>query len=116
MFRDDHEAALARIAVLEAELKREREEDAAESARVARLEHELEVAKVKLRDAGVPVDRPKPAAKPTTKPTKRAVVATEPVKLNKPTSGKGAEILVAGILIAVLVVGFVLMALHHQPR
>lgn len=45
MFRDDHEAALARISALEAELERER---AAKSQRLAELEQQLDEARRKL--------------------------------------------------------------------
>lgn len=48
MFRDDHEAALARIAALEAELERERAGDAAKSRRLAQLEQQLDEARRKL--------------------------------------------------------------------
>jgi hypothetical protein len=46
--RDDHEAALVRADALQTELDRERADDAAQTARIERLETELADARAKL--------------------------------------------------------------------
>jgi len=66
MFRDDHEAALARVNALEAELARERSNDAAREHKLAQLEATLakERARLASAEAELARHRPAPAKRP----------------------------------------------------
>ncbi len=113
MFRDDHEAALARIAALEEELARKRQEDVVEAVNVERLERQLGDAKRKLAQTEEELEqyrpRPKPKRRADSAPKRDFVAATEPLSIEKPTSGRGGAIFVAVLLVAIVAVGLVLM-------
>ena len=111
MFRDDHEAALARIAALEAELARAREDDVAQAQRIERLEDQLAVARRKLTSTEEELDQHRPRPRSAHKPSavRRPVAASEPVAMHKQASDRGAAIAVAVLLVAIVVVGLVLM-------
>jgi hypothetical protein len=67
-YRDDHEAALARVNALEEELARERTDEAERDARLSALEAELRGAREKLAAAEVQLEELKPPARPAAKP------------------------------------------------
>jgi len=114
MFRDDHEAALARIQALEAELARERAEDAEQTARIAELEHQLDKARVKLRSVGADVEdkRQQPNPKPAVMLPARPVATALPLprKNAVPGDGRTAAIIVGVLLVAIVVVGLVMIS------
>ncbi len=115
-FRDDHEAALARIEALEAELARERKDDFDEAVKVERLVRELAAARTKLRETEEELDQHRPRPRPKRSPEQSAprrtfVALTEPVEMKKP-SGMGAGAIAVGVfLIAIVAVGLILIAL-----
>lgn len=61
MYRDDHDAALARIAALEADLARERSDDAARETKLAKLEAALVKERAELARLEAEVQRLRPA-------------------------------------------------------
>jgi hypothetical protein len=63
-FRDDHDAALARITALEQALARERADDDSQRARIAALEAELRAARAELERAAAELDQLRPPADP----------------------------------------------------
>jgi hypothetical protein len=126
VFRDDHDAALARIDALEAELARSRSDDAKQAARIEKLETQLAQAKAKLAAAeqASPAQRPKVAPRvqqpdwgsTRVKPPAAPIAgALEPPQDRRPRSGgHAAAIVVAILLLAVLAAGFLLMAMSHH--
>jgi hypothetical protein len=114
-YRDDHEAALARIDALEDELSRERAGDFAQEQRIAQLEAQLARAKEQVRqaeDAGFRLEKP-PVS---TRPRQRAV----PVEIEDPAprapGDRGVAIFVSVLLLAIVAVGLVLIATTHTPQ
>jgi hypothetical protein len=75
VFRDDHEAALARVTALQAELAREQADDADREQRLAALTAELAEAKSKLQRVESELASYKPAPSPAPEPLD---VITEP--------------------------------------
>ena len=116
MFRDDHDAALARIDALEAELKRARSDDADQAARIEKLEGQLELAKRKLADTEGELDQHRPRTKPRSEPSvqprpRPGVAPVEPLELDRPApSDRGVALVVAIILIGVVVAGALMIA------
>jgi hypothetical protein len=117
MYRDDHEAALARIASLEEELARKRQEDVTEAVNVERLERQLADAKRKLAQTEEELDQYRPRPRPT-RPAREPARATQPrtfvaaseaPSMEKPPSGRAGVIFVAVLLIGIVVAGLVLM-------
>jgi hypothetical protein len=113
MFRDDHEAALARIAALEEELARKRQEDVVEAVNLERLERQLDEAKRKLAQTEEELDqyrpRPRPKRRIESAPKHEFVAASEPLSIEKPPSDRTGVIIVAVLLIGIVVVGLVLI-------
>lgn len=119
-YRDDHEAALARIDALEDELSRERAGDFAQEQRIAQLEAQLARAKEQVRqaeDVGFRLEKPRVEKPPvSTRPRQRAV----PVEIEDPAArapgDRGVAIFVSVLLLAIVAVGLVLIATTHTPQ
>lgn len=117
MFRDDHEAALARIAALETELDDAQADDAEREAKVAKLERELVRARLKLEQAESELaqHRPRPAPSPRPVVARRVGVPTDPPAEvgAKPGTGRAAAIVVAVLLVLIVVGGIVAIVMTN---
>ena len=95
MFRDDHEAALARLQAVEAELANEKSKDVKQEQRLASLEAELRAAKAKLHETETELAKHRP---PPPKPAPTPAPFVEDAQGVRPRS-----MLTLGLLAAVLV-------------
>jgi hypothetical protein len=101
VYRDDHEAALARVAALEAEIARDAVNDEAREARLAGLERELVTARKQLEAAKVELEKLRPEPKP---PAKREPITSTP----PPSAQPWIPIALAVGVLVLIVVAFAL--------
>jgi hypothetical protein len=109
VFRDDHEAALARLQALEEELARERAKDVKQEQRLDSLEAQLAAAKEKLRQTEAELAIHKPPEPPRRESRLRPPAGSEPYPNPPLPPGRGAAIAAATLLIGVVVIGLVMM-------
>ena len=100
MYRSDHDAALARIAALEADLARDRTDDAAREGKLAKLEatlakERIELARVEAELAKLRPPKPRPAPVPES--------PEPPASVRPPTTYLGAVVFFAivGLLLVI---------------
>ena len=103
MFRDDHEAALARIAALEADLKRERSEDADRARKLARIEATLAKERAELARAEAELAKLRPA-KPKPAPVRPAPVPAPAADVPAAPNAYLAPVVFFGVMFVMIVI------------
>jgi hypothetical protein len=109
VFRDDHDAALARLKAVEDELARERDKDVKQESRLASLEAQLAAAKEKLRATEAELAKHKPPEpRSQSKPAESSVTPRPP--------GRGAAIAAGMVLVLIVIVGIAMMRRGRQDH
>ena len=102
MFRDDHEAALARVAALEQELARAKADATAQAQRLLATELQLADAKRKLAEAERQLEAPR-----RDKPREQPPVAVSPSRGSERTPApRGNGLLLAGLGLVTIMLGY----------
>ncbi|HEY5921944.1 MAG TPA: hypothetical protein VIV11_09755 [Kofleriaceae bacterium] len=110
MFRDDHEAALARLEAVEAELAKEKSKDVRQEQRLASLEAELRAAKSKLRETEAELAKHRPPLPEPVALPKPASTAARPTSAEDAQLARRRAMLAFGLLAAAFVVGLSIYA------
>jgi hypothetical protein len=101
VYRDDHEAALARVAALEDEIARDAVNDEAREARLAGLERELVTARKQLETAKAELAKLRPEPAEPKPPAKREPITSTP---QPPSAQPWIPIALAvGVLVLIIV-------------
>jgi hypothetical protein len=108
VFRDDHEAAVARLAALEDELKRERDKDIQQEGRIAQLEAQLAAGREKLRETEAELAKYRP-------PPARPRNETAGLHVSKPPQQASRGVAIAAMGFLAFVVVLALLANRSSP-